>query len=461
MRLFFLGIGGTLMGNLAVLAKSLGHQVSGSDDILYPPMSDLLSQSGIEVNEGFEDACLDPLPDLVVMGNARCGRGHPGVEAVLEKGLPYVSGAEWLGSHLLPGRWTMAVAGTHGKTSGASMLAWIMEQAGTDPGYLIGGAPLNFETAARVGESPWFVVEADEYDCSYFDRRAKFLHYRPRTLIINNLEYDHADIYEDLASIETQFHHLLRAVPATGLVVTPLGDQALDRVIARGCWSNRESIAIGDARADWSAELSSVDASAFRVLHKGKTVAEVRWSQCGEHMVANALGALAASNHAGVDPALAAKALCSYKGVRRRLELILEKKNLRLYDDFAHHPTAIRKTLGSLRKRALAEDPQSEVVAVIEPRSHTMSLGTLRDDLSSSTEDADRVFWFRSEKITWDMDFLVARSFSPAQVETSLDRLVQMLAELPPGPGTRHIVLMSNGRFGGIQNKLKDRLTSH
>lgn len=458
MRLYFLGIGGTLMGNLAVLAKSLGHHVSGTDEALYPPMSDLLNESGIEVDEGFEAGALDPAPDLVVMGNARCSRGHPGVEAVLERGLRYVSGAEWLGSYLLPGRHTLAVAGTHGKTTGASMLAWIMEHAGAKPGYLIGGAPLNFKTGAKLGESEWFVLEADEYDCSYFDRRAKFLHYRPRTLVINNLEYDHADIYENLERIEDQFHHLLRAVPPSGLVVTPHADSTLDRLLERGCWSHRACISIGEQAADWRAEILAPDASAFRLIHQQETIGEVRWSQCGEHMVANALGAVAAAHHVGIHPSAAVDALNEYKGVRRRLELIFESRELRIYDDFAHHPTAINKTLAALKQRALAEDSNAEVIAVIEPRSHTMSLGTLRDDLAASSKDATRAIWFRGENISWDMSYLVEHSPVPAQVETSLDQLIDRLALLPPRKGKRHLVLMSNGSFGGIQAKLIDRL---
>lgn len=446
------------MGNLAVLAKSMGHQVAGSDEAVYPPMSDLLSASGIDVEEGFDECALTPAPDLVIMGNAKCHRGNPGVEAVLERGLAYVSGAEWLGNHLLPGRWTLAVAGTHGKTSGAAMLAWILQYAGAKPGFLIAGSPLNFETAARLGESEYFVLEADEYDCSYFDRRAKFLHYRPRTLVVNNLEYDHADIYEDLSSIETQFHHLLRALPPSGLLVAPRNDAAVNRVIARGCWSGHTTF--GDERSNWFAQLLSADGSAFRVIRNDINVGEVEWSQCGEHMVANALAAVAASHHVGIDPHVALEALARYKGVRRRLELILEQHNLKLYDDFAHHPTAIRKTLGALKKRALAEDGQSEVIAVIEPRSHTMSLGTLRDDLASSIKDADQVYWFKGANITWDMDALARKSVVPAWVESSLERLVQTLTTLPPSRGTRHLVLMSNGSFGGIQAKLKAQLVS-
>ena len=458
MRLYFLGIGGTLMGNLAVLAKSLGHEVSGCDETLYPPMSEILQTHGIEAQQGFEESALEPSPDLVVMGNARCSRGHPGVEAVLERRLRYVSGAEFLGAEILPGRWPLAVAGTHGKTSGASMLAWILECAGFEPGFLIGGAPKNFEAGARLGAGKWFVLEADEYDCSYFDRRAKFLHYHPRTLVINNLEYDHADIYDSLEAIETQFHHLLRSVPASGRVITPSTDSVVNGLLARGCWSERESFAVGTGDADWRAEVLADDGSAFRVLHKDRPVGEVSWRECGEHMISNALGALAAAHHIRIDPAVGCEALSRYAGVRRRLEVIYQRPDLVLYDDFAHHPTAIAKTLAALKARALSKDQSAEVVAVIEPRSHTMSLGTLRDDLAHSSSDATRVFWFKGDGMTWDMDYLIRHSSVPAQIETSISALADKLAHLPPCQGVRHMVLMSNGSFGGLQTQLLSRL---
>ena len=455
MRLFFLGIGGTLMGNLAMLARSLGHEVSGCDQSLYPPMSDLLAASGIKVQVGFEQAWLDPRPDLVVMGNARCSRGHPGVEAVLERGLRHVSGAEFLGSHILPGRKTLAVAGTHGKTSGASMLAWILEHAGLQPGFLIGGAPKNFETGARLGVSDWFVLEADEYDCSYFDRRAKFLHYRPRALVINNLEYDHADIYDSLEAIETQFHHLLRSVPASGRVITPPHDAAVNRLLDRGCWSERVVFGIGTPDADWHAELLTSDGSVFRVFQNGTHTGDVHWGECGAHMVANGLGALVAAEYAGVDADAGIDALSRYQGVRRRLERIYTGETLTIHDDFAHHPTAIERTLQALKARS---GENAEIIAVIEPRSHTMSLGTLRASLAASTSAASRVFWFKGEGITWDMDYLIKHSQVPAEIETSIDALADTLSQLRGSENPRHIVLMSNGSFGGLQGKLLARL---
>ncbi len=461
MRLYFLGIGGTLMGNLAVLAKSLGHEVAGYDELLYPPMSDILARHEIDAQPGFDESSLSPPPDLVVMGNARCSRGHPGVEAVLDRGLRYVSGAEFLGSHVLPGRWPLAVAGTHGKTSGASMLAWILEHAGANPGFLIGGAPKNFASGARLGTCKWFVLEADEYDCSYFDRRAKFLHYRPRTLVINNLEYDHADIYDHLQAIETQFHQLLRSVPVSGRVITPIADASVDRVLERGCWSERETFSLCDKEADWCAELLTIDGSAYRVLRKGTPIGEVNWRESGGHMVANALGALAAAAHVGIDPATGIDALSRYQGVGRRLEIIVDRPGLKVYDDFAHHPTAIAKTLAALSARARAEDSHAEVIAAIEPRSHTMSLGTLRSALADSTRDASRVFWFKGAGITWDMNYLIEHSKVPARIETSIDELAETLARLPSSAGTMHLVLMSNGSFGGLREKLLARLRDH
>ncbi len=454
MRLYFLGIGGTLMGNLAVLAKSLGHEVAGCDAMLYPPMSDILALHEIDAQPRFDESFLSPPPDLVIIGNARCSRGHPGIEAVLDRGLRYMSGAEFLGSHILPGRWPLAVAGTHGKTSGASMLAWILEYAGASPGFLIGGAPKNFSSGARLGTCKWFVLEADEYDCSYFDRRAKFLHYRPHTLVINNLEYDHADIYDSLEAIETQFHHLLRSVPASGRVITPIADASIDRVLKQGCWSERETVSTHNREADWCAQLLTDDGSTYQVLHKGTLIGKVNWREAGEHMVANALGALAAAQHVGIEPAIGLDALSRYQGVGRRLEVIFDRPDLRIYDDFAHHPTAIAKTLSALKAHARSKDGDAEVIAVIEPRSHTMSLGTLRTALADSTQDATRVFWFKGAGITWDMNYLIEHSKVPACIETSIDELVEVLARLPSGTGVRHLVLMSNGSFGGLREKL-------
>ena len=456
MRIYFLGIGGTLMGSLAQLAKELGHEVTGADAAIYPPMSDQLAAAGIRAYEGFEPGQLRPEPDLVVMGNAKLPRGASSVEHVLNRGLRYVSGAEWLGTEVLPGHWVLAVAGTHGKTSTASMLAWILERAGLEPGYLIGGAPLNFERSARLGAGRFFVVEADEYDTSYFDRRSKFVHYRPRTLVINNLEFDHADIFPDLAAIQAQFHQLLRTVPGEGLIIAPAGEASLDEVLRQGCWT--QVARIGDKPPEkpvamdsgelWRAASLAKDGSAFDALLGEQPLGRISWPLVGEHNQTNALGALAAARHAGVPPAEAAEALCQFAGVKRRLELIAEVGEVRVYDDFAHHPTAIRKTLQGLRARVGGD----EILAVVEPRTHTMSLGVLRRELIDCCAPADGVFWFRGENIQWNLAELVSACVVPARQFDDLERLMEAVADLPRR--TRHVVLMSNGGFGGIHQKL-------
>jgi UDP-N-acetylmuramate: L-alanyl-gamma-D-glutamyl-meso-diaminopimelate ligase len=465
-RIYILGVGGTLMGSLAVLAREAGYHVSGSDKALYPPMSDQLARAEIEVHEGFDPAQLVPAPDLVLIGNAGLPRGHPGVEYVLDRGLPYTSGAEWLGREILQGRHVLAVAGTHGKTTTASLLAWMLEQAGLAPGFLIGGVPGNFSQSGRLGASPYFVVEADEYDTSYFDRRSKFVHYRPQTLIINNLEHDHADIFPDLESIQTQFHHLLRAVPGKGLIVAPEHDEAVNQVLQMGCWTPVSRIRTGTERPRrrgglpqdngdvWHAEQLAADGSRFEVHLNGERQGTVTWAQIGMHNVHNCLAAMAAARNAGVDPATAIEAANGFAGVARRLQVIAERRHVTVYDDFAHHPTAIRTTLQGLRNRVGGE----LVVAVIEPRSHTMSLGTLHDELSRCTAPADRAFWFRGPNIKWDLGQMVHASVIPASVEDDLDRLVAALAKLADGTQRCHIVLMSNGAFGGIQQKLVQAL---
>lgn len=465
-HLYFLGIGGTLMGSLALLAREAGYRVSGSDQALYPPMSDQLAAADIEVFEGFDEAQLDPEPDLVVVGNAGLPRGHPGIEAVLNRGLRYSSGAQWLGEAILRDRWVLAVSGTHGKTTGASLLTWILEQAGLAPGYLIGGVPQNFDRPARLGEAPFFVVEADEYDTSYFDRRAKFAHYRPRTLVINNLEYDHADIYPDLDAIQTQFHQLLRTVPGNGLVVAPAQDDGVAETLARGCWTPVSRFGSGEIRRPtaletgerWTAKLVDRDGSRFEVLLNGEAMGRVEWPLVGEHNVDNGLAALIAARHAGVPPAIACQALSAFVGVKRRLELIYSAEGVRVYDDFAHHPTAIRATLQGLRKRVGSD----EIVAVIEPRSHTMSLGTLRHDLTTCCAAADRVLWFRGDNIRWDLAEVVQHCVVPASQYDDLDRLMDELTRPSEKtrPRTRHIVIMSNGSFGGIYQRLPERLAA-
>ncbi|HCV78657.1 MAG TPA: UDP-N-acetylmuramate:L-alanyl-gamma-D-glutamyl-meso-diaminopimelate ligase, partial [Pseudomonas sp.] len=373
MHIHILGICGTFMGSLAVLAKEAGHRVTGSDANVYPPMSTQLEAQGIELTQGYDPAQLDPAPDLVVIGNA-LSRGNPAVEYVLDKGLPYVSGPQWLAEHVLQGRWVLAVAGTHGKTTTTSMLAWVLEHAGMSPGFLIGGVPQNFGISARLGGTPFFVVEADEYDSAFFDKRSKFVHYRPRTTILNNLEYDHADIFPDLAAIERQFHHLVRTIPSSGLIIHPTAETALVRVLEMGCWTPVQTTGAG---GQWQARLLAEDGSRFEVLFEGQVQGTVNWELTGQHNVANALATLAAARHVGVVPSLGVAALSEFRSVKRRMEKVAEVRGVTVYDDFAHHPTAIATTLQGLRARVGSE----RIIAVIEPRSNSMKLGAHRDGL--------------------------------------------------------------------------------
>ena len=466
-HVYFLGIGGTLMGSLAQLAQQMGLHVSGSDKALYPPMSDQLAAAGITVYEGFDPAQLDPAPDLVVIGNAALPRGNEAVEFVLESGIPYTSGAQWLGDAVLQRRWVLAVAGTHGKTTTASMLAWILQQAGLEPGYLIGGAPLNFPQSARLGSGPFFVVEADEYDTSYFDRRSKFVHYRPRTLIVNNLEFDHADIFDDLRAIQIQFHNLIRTVPRSGLILTPSNNDALNEVLAMGCWSQlarvgreapKKTVA-ADSGDLWQPGDASDDGRSFDVLHNGAIQGRVSWDQMGQHNLLNALNAIAAARHAGVAVEHAIDALHSFQGVKRRMEVLYDSPNFTLYDDFAHHPTAIRSTLEGLRKRIGSND---HVLAIVEPRTHTMSLGTLRQELITCCAAADEVYWFRGENIKWDLSEIVQACVVPARMFDQHDKLIAaILQHATAHPNKKcHAVIMSNGAFGGIYQRLVEDLAS-
>jgi UDP-N-acetylmuramate: L-alanyl-gamma-D-glutamyl-meso-diaminopimelate ligase len=446
-HIHILGICGTFMGSLAILAKQLGHRVTGSDANVYPPMSTQLEQQGIELIQGYDPVQLEPAPDMVVIGNAM-SRGNPCVEHVLEHNLRYTSGPQWLHDNLLADRWVLAVAGTHGKTTTATMLAWILEQAGMSPGFLIGGVPLNFETSARIGETPFFVIEADEYDTAFFDKRSKFVHYHPRTLILNNLEFDHADIFPDLAAIQRQFHHLMRILPATGQVIMPADSAALDDVIDMGCWSERVLTGF-DRRASWSAQLLSEDGSHFSVQHQGESLGEVCWSLTGLHNVSNAINALVAARHVGVQPEHAIEALSRFGGVKRRMERLGEVAGITVYDDFAHHPSAIQTTLEGLRARV---GKRQAVVAVIEPRSNTMRLGAHKAQLAEATAMADQVYWYQPEGLDWSLDEVVAQSPVPARLETEICPLVNRLAsELPRGA---QVVIMSNGGFGGIHQKL-------
>ncbi|MDH1007962.1 UDP-N-acetylmuramate:L-alanyl-gamma-D-glutamyl-meso-diaminopimelate ligase [Pseudomonas nicosulfuronedens] len=448
MHIHILGICGTFMGSLAVLAKELGHRVTGSDANVYPPMSTQLQAQGIELMQGYDPAHLEPAPDLVVVGNA-LSRGNPAVEYVLNKGLPYVSGPQWLADHVLQGRWVLAAAGTHGKTTTSSMLAWVLEHAGMSPGFLIGGVPQNFGVSARLGGTPFFVVEADEYDSAFFDKRSKFVHYHPRTAILNNLEFDHADIFPDLAAIERQFHHLVRTIPGEGLVIHPTSETALKRVIDMGCWTPVQTTGEG---GQWQARLLSEDGSHFEVLFDGKPQGTVDWELTGQHNVANALACLAAARHVGLVPELGCAALSAFKSVKRRMEKVAEVKGITIYDDFAHHPTAIATTLDGLRKRV----GDAKVIAVVEPRSNSMKLGAHRDGLPESVVQADNVFWYAPPNLGWDLAATVASSTVPTQVCDSLEAIIEGVKAIAT-PGTQ-VVVMSNGGFGGLHGKLAQAL---
>ncbi len=450
MHIHILGICGTFMGSLAVLARELGYHVTGSDANVYPPMSTQLESQGIALTEGYDPEQLEPRPDLVVIGNAM-SRGNPCVEYVLNNGIPYTSGPAWLAEHVLHGRHVIGVAGTHGKTTTTTMVAWVLEQAGLAPGFLIGGVPQGFTASARLGGGEFFVVEADEYDSAFFDKRSKFIHYAPRTAILNNLEFDHADIFEDLAAIKKQFHHLVRTIPGQGLILLPADDDNLADVLQKGCWSPVEKLALlGSCIPDhgWCAEALSEDWSSWAVYRNAERMGEVHWTMTGLHSVRNGMATIAAAAHCGVNPELACAALSSFPGVKRRMEVIGEVGGITVYDDFAHHPTAIKTTLEGLRKKV---GPQ-KIWAVIEPRSNTMRLGAHKDNLAPSTVDASTVIWYQPAGLNWDLSPVLAQSPVPAAVMDSIDAIVaRIVAEAAPGDS---VVIMSNGGFGGIHQKL-------
>jgi UDP-N-acetylmuramate: L-alanyl-gamma-D-glutamyl-meso-diaminopimelate ligase len=454
MHVHILGICGTFMGGIAALARAAGHRVTGSDQNVYPPMSDQLRALGIELITGYDPGQLDLKPDVVVVGNVM-SRGNPLIEALLDSDIPYTSGPEWLARHVLADRWVLAVAGTHGKTTTTSMLTWILEYAGLDPGFLVGGVPANFDVTARLGSGVHFVVEADEYDTAFFDKRAKFVHYRPRTAILNNLEHDHADIYPDVAAIQWQFHQLLRMVPRRGLVVAKAGDANLEQLLKQGCWTPIERYAVEPVPGlGWQAVLApQADGSSFAVVHAGKAVGEVTWPLLGLHNVENALAAISAARHAGVDPVVAIAALREFRGVRRRMEVRGVARGVTVYDDFAHHPTAIATTLDGLRRKV---DGQ-RIIAVLEPRSNTMKLGTHRDALAASLQTADRVWLYQGPDVKWDVRSLGQSLGAKASVATTIDELVAALAT-EAGPDN-HVLIMSNGAFGGVHGKLLERLS--
>lgn len=478
-HIHILGICGTFMGSLAQLAKALGYKVTGSDLNVYPPMSTQLEQAGITLFEGWGIEQLDTEPDMIVVGNV-ISRGNPVMEAILDRMLPYTSGPEWLARHVLQARWVLAVSGTHGKTTTASMLAYILDYAGMDPGFLIGGVPSNFDVSARLGTTPFFVIEADEYDSAFFDKRSKFIHYRPNTLIMNNLEYDHADIFSDLAAIERQFHHLVRTVPNNGLLIAPADSQPLERVFQQGTWTPLQMLGSQqtqqdsgeqekdqqDVQVDWQVRKTYADGSQFEVWFDEAYCGQVKWSLTGAHNVHNALAALAAARHVGVEPSIGCEALSSFKSVKRRMETLASfeqsssqgagsYQKITVYDDFAHHPTAIQSTLEGLRAKVKHE----QIIAVIEPRSNTMKQGVHQSRLIGACEAADTIFWYQNESGTWSLQELVS-SVPNHTCYDSLSKLINIIVSSVRDMESSdiHIVVMSNGGFGGIHSKLIEKL---
>jgi UDP-N-acetylmuramate: L-alanyl-gamma-D-glutamyl-meso-diaminopimelate ligase len=458
MHIHILGICGTFMGGLAVLAKEAGHRVTGCDANVYPPMSTQLAAQGIELIEGYDPSQIDMKPDLFVIGNV-ITRGNPLMEEILNRGLPYISGPQWIGEHILNGKWVLAVAGTHGKTTTSSMLAWILEDAGYHPGFLIGGVPMNFGISARLSgkgaDSSFFVIEADEYDTAFFDKRSKFVHYRAKTAILNNLEYDHADIFPDLGAIETQFHHLVRTIPKVGRVVANGGEASLRRVIERGCWSECEWFG-GDGKNDWT--LQTHEDGSFDVAFREQKQGTVEWALTGEHNRMNAIAAIAAARHVGVPPAQAIASLAKFESVKRRMELRGTVNDIAVYDDFAHHPTAVATTVAGLRKKV----GSARILAVLEPRSNTMKLGTMKDALPGSLTDADLVFGYGAKNgkdaLGWDLGAALAPLGGKAQAFDDLGTLVEAIKRVAK-PGD-HVLVMSNGGFGGVHQKLLDALAA-
>ena len=446
MHIHILGICGTFMGGVAQLAVASGHKVTGCDANVYPPMSDQLRGAGVDLIEGFGLEQLTLTPDIFVVGNA-ISRGNPLLEAILDQGLNYISGPQWLAENVLQGRWVLAVAGTHGKTTTSSMLAWILEDARMDPGFLIGGVPLNFGVSARLGSTPFFVIEADEYDTAFCDKRSKFVHYRPRTAVLNNLEFDHADIFADLAAIETQFHHLVRTLPSTGLIVSNAAEASLESVLSRGCWTPVERF--NDANGY---RVSGDDASGSLIMTgPNGEIGRCVWQLSGEHNRANACAALLAARHVGVPFDKGLEALSRFVNVKRRMEMRGEVQGVTVYDDFAHHPTAIATTVAGLRRKI----GSARILAVLEPRSNTMKLGIMKSQLPASLSEVDTAFCFAGN-LGWDAREALAPMGERAIIEDDLDQLVaKILKAARPGD---HILVMSNGGFGGIHGKLLDGL---
>ena len=448
MHIHILGICGTFMAGIALLARAKGIQVSGSDANVYPPMSTQLAEAGITVMEGYDPAHLKPAPGYVVIGNAM-SRGNPAVEYVLNNGLRYISGPQWLADHVLQDRWVLAVAGTHGKTTTSSILAWLLQHNNLQPGFLIGGIPANFHESARLGQAPFFVVEADEYDTAFFDKRSKFVHYHPRTVIINNIEFDHADIFADLAAIQTQFHHLLRTVPGNGLIIAPATDAAIDTVLQRGCWTPTETFG---TPGNWQAQLRNADGSEFDVLYRGKSQGIVQWNQLGMHNVANALAAIAAARHAGVPAARSIESLTEFAGVKRRMEVRGVIEGITVYDDFAHHPTAIQTTLDGLRKRV----GNARILVALEARSNTMRMGVHAQTLGPSLLGADQVWFFAPANLGWDTTPIVQQLQGKGHALATTDAIIAALQQTARTGD--HIVIMSNGGFENLHVRLLNAL---
>lgn len=443
MHIHILGICGTFMGSLAQLAKAAGHSVSGCDANVYPPMSTQLEKAGIVLIEGFDPEQLQPAPDLIVVGNA-LSRGNPCVEAMLDRRLPYISGPQWLGETILRHKHVLSVAGTHGKTSTSSMLVKILDSAGLEPGFLIGGVPQDTGLSARLSDSDYFVVEADEYDSAFFDKRSKFVHYHSDSLVINNLEFDHGDIFDDLAAIQKQFHHCVRTVPSTGTVIYPVGDENIRGVIEQGCWSHQQPFG---EQSDWRYELSAADGSQFDIIH-GADRGTVNWQQTGLHNVSNGLAAVIAAYQVGVSLDQACAGLSDFVGVKRRMELIYRDSQVSVYDDFAHHPTAIKTTIAGLRAKVGAE----RIIAVIEPRSATMRLGIHKDSLSAAVAEADQVLWYQNPRIDWDISAVAEACSVPAEATGSIESLLALTTAAVESK--THIVIMSNGGFEGFHSRL-------
>lgn len=467
-HLHILGICGTFMGGIAAIAKQLGFKVSGSDANVYPPMSSQLEQLGIELMSGYQVDNFSDDIDLVIVGNAM-SRGNPMVEYMLDRNIPYTSGPQWLLENVLKDRWVLAVSGTHGKTTTSSMLAWILEYAHMSPGFLIGGVPQNFSSSARLGDTPFFVIEADEYDSAFFDKRSKFVHYRPRTLVINNLEFDHGDIFNDLSDIQKQFHHLIRMVPSNGLILSPANETAISETLALGCWTptefsqqvpNKELQQDEPLNTGWQVEKLNAQGSEFIVKFNGNEQGVVKWDLIGDFNIDNGVMAIAAARHAGVPSSVSIEALAEFINTKRRFELRGTVNDISVYDDFAHHPTAIAKTLAGVRAKLSQQDNEQagRIFAVLEPRSNTMRSGVHKESLPKSLIDADQVFIYQGEQVTWSVSDLIKQCKPVCQVEDNIERLVEAIAQQAQAGDI--IVVMSNGGFADIHNKLLNRLAS-